>query len=220
MYRRLSWSQGSVRLRVILGESGTHADQVAQQAIAWMFVIRFFVWSIPVGRVMQIMTESKSQYELVFYLPRLAKLVVDLADLFWRTTRWSIFNPEMTVLREPDFCASNRPNHHYSLRLFGDGAETEYMETFLKEPAPAETKVEEPDEQPAAQARVQAALPGWTPRLVVDNGDLPYRKPQEVDEVPLWVQGVADTKTLFEGEDDTEPGVRLQDLRHRPLQSS
>lgn len=226
MYRRLSWSQDAVRLRVILGKSWMNTDnQTSAQALTWMFIIRFLFWHIPVGRVMQLMTESRSQFNLTFYLPRMAKLVVNVMGVGWHFTRWSIFNPEMTILRDPDFCASNRPSFPLSLKLFGSGDDTEYMEPFTQEIAPEEVGPEEFDEQPAPPTHVvtPASQPRWTPVLVACNADVPYRELHGVDEVPLWVHGVSDTKSLYDGE-DTEPGVVFQETRvsprPRPLQSS
>ncbi|MEK7540573.1 MAG: hypothetical protein AAB558_04990 [Patescibacteria group bacterium] len=202
MYRCLAWSQGAaVRLRVILGESGTHVDR---QVLAWMFVIRILFWSIPAGRVVHLVTETRAQFELTFFLPRLAQLLVEVMELFWRLTHWSMFNPRVTILRDPDFCASNRPYQPLIFAgLFGD--EQEYMEPFHE--AEEEPEVQAAGEEPAAQqtqVTSRRASQGWL-KVVVDNGEVPFREPQEVDEVPLWVHGVADTKTLYEG-DDTDPG--------------
>lgn len=205
MYRRMSWEQGAVRLRVILGESGTHVDR---QVLAWMFVIRLFFWYIPVGRVMHVVTESRAQMELTFYLPKLATRLVRVMEVGWNRTGWRLFNPQVTILRDPDFCVTNRVRQPLSLRLFGDGSTREYLEPFQ---VPEEVRVEE--EKPATSPTQSAAVPStepaphsrvWWLKLVVDNAPVPEREPREVAEVPTWLQAVGDTKTLYEGE-DTDP---------------
>lgn len=206
MYRRLSWCQGTVRLRVILGESGMQVDR---QALAWMFVIRILCWHACVGRVMHVLTESKAQFEVTFHLPRLAKLVVDLMDSGWLLTGWSVFNPRVTILRDPDFCVTNRPRQQLSLRLFGDADKREYAEPF-RGSNPEEQEDEAEEEGGGAPTTSftsnSSGRTAHSPRLVVSNGVVPFREPQGVDEVPVWIHGVADTATLYEGE-DTDPLV-------------
>lgn len=205
MYRSMSWEQGAVRLRVILGESGTHVDH---QVLAWMFVIRFLFWHIPAGRVMYAMTESRAQMELTFPLPWPATLLVRLMEFGWNRTGLLLFNPQVTILRDPDLCGTNRVHQPLSLRLFGDGSTREYLEPFQ---VPEEVQVEE--EESAAPPTQSTVVPSpgpaphsrvWWLKLVVDNTPVPEREPREVTEVPPWLQAVGDTKTLYEGE-DTDP---------------
>lgn len=198
MYRRLSLKKGTLRLRVILGSSGEHANP---EVLVRMIALQFLCWTIPASPL-RMVTESKAQFELTFPLPRVAAWLLHSMRRLQRITRCGWLVPRILVLRDPDWCAAGRLT---PLVFWLYQREVEYQERFVVAGEP----VEERDNAPQPVRRVGAQPPSRAHlKLVEDKGDLPPRQRREFhrEDIP-WLEfgGVGDLRG--DGE-KTDPMIR------------
>lgn len=186
MYRGLSLQKGTLRLRVILGSSGEHANP---EILVRMICLQFLLWTMPASPL-RVVTESKAQFELTFHLPRLAAWTLHQMRRLHRLTGWNRLIPRILILRDPDWCASGRL-HPLPLWLFQ--REVEYQESFVvPQAAEAEPAERQPVRWTGARPPSQTHL-----RLVVDNAPfVPHEEGREVhtDEIPWDFGGVGDIR--------------------------
>lgn len=204
MYRRLTLQKGTLRLRVILGSSGEHANP---EVLVRMMCLQFLLWTMPASPL-RVVTESKAQFELVFQLPPLAAWVLHRMRRLHRVTGWNFLVPQILILRDPDWCATDRL---HPLRLWIFQREVEYQEPFVV------PEVEPIERQPVRWTGAQTANQGHL-RLVADNAPWTPHADRELnfDEIPWDFGGVGDIRRDGERTDPMQRAPSPPRLTGRP----